>query len=150
MVFRFDYGVIEVLLKLITVSFHQKGGFLMKQFKKIFSLLLSFCILMMPPTTAFAATPTQNYEQTVTLDDVLKLKPYVIRNEDGTVVVDAEPARIAVVFPVTAEVAGIIAAGAAFDAGYWWLLATRIGANNNGNGAIINMTHVLVFDIAPQ
>ena len=244
MVFRFDYGGIEVLLKLLTVSFHQKGGFLMKQFKKIFSLLLSFCILMMPSTTAFADTPTQSYEQTVTMDDVLKLKPYVIRNEDGTLVLDIETARIAggktaaiealeyhfdsinpqirsgeiatddqlniiggehlikshrcssgtnsyttywwgyqrydcncetnriisdlntwaaggtmvggtaagiaIVFPVTAEVAGIIAAGAAFDAGYWWLLATRMGANNNGNGTIINMTHVLVFDIVPQ
>lgn len=59
-------------------------------------------------------------------------------------------AGIAIVFPVTAAVAGVIAAGAAFDAGYWWLLATRIDANNEGKGTIINMTHVLVFDIEPQ
>lgn len=59
-------------------------------------------------------------------------------------------AGIAIVFPVTAAVAGVIAAGAAFDAGYWWLLATRIDANNEGNGTIINMTHVLIFDIEPQ
>lgn len=59
-------------------------------------------------------------------------------------------AGVAIVFPVTATVAGAIAAGAAFDAGYWWLLATRIDANNEGNGTIINMTHVLIFDIEPQ
>lgn len=59
-------------------------------------------------------------------------------------------AGVAIVFPVTAAVAGAIAAGAAFDAGYWWLVATRIDANNEGNGTIINMTHVLVFDIEPQ
>ena len=59
-------------------------------------------------------------------------------------------AGIAIVFPVTAAVAGAIAAGAAFDAGYWWLVATRIDANNKGNGTIINMTNVLVFDIMPQ
>ena len=59
-------------------------------------------------------------------------------------------AGVAIVFPVTAAVAGVIAAGAAFDAGYWWLLATRIDANNEGYGTIINMTHVLVFDIEPQ
>ena len=29
------------------------------------------------------------------MDDVLKLKPYVIRNEDGTLVLDVETARIA-------------------------------------------------------
>lgn len=59
-------------------------------------------------------------------------------------------AGVAIVFPVTATVAGAIAAGAAFDAGYWWLLATRIDANNEGNGTIINMTHILIFDIEPQ
>lgn len=59
-------------------------------------------------------------------------------------------AGVAIVFPVTAAVAGAIVAGAAFDAGYWWLLATRIDANNEGYGTIINMTHVLVFDIEPQ
>ncbi len=46
--------------------------------------------------------------------------------------------------------AGGAAAGAAFDTGYWWLLATRIDANNEGRGTITNMTHVLVFDIMPQ
>lgn len=59
-------------------------------------------------------------------------------------------AGVAIVFPVTAPVAGAIAAGAAFDAGYWWLLATRIDANNEGRGTITNMTHVLIFDIMPQ
>lgn len=59
-------------------------------------------------------------------------------------------AGVAIIFPVTAAVAGLIAAGAAFDAGYWWLVATRIDANNQGYGTIINMTHVLVFDIEPQ
>lgn len=59
-------------------------------------------------------------------------------------------AGVAIVFPVTAPVAGAIAAGAAFDAGYWWLLATRIDANNQGRGTITNMTNVLIFDIIPQ
>lgn len=59
-------------------------------------------------------------------------------------------AGVAIVFPVTAPVAGVIAAGAAFDAGYWWLLATRIDANNKGRGTVINMTSVLIFDIAAQ
>ncbi|MFI3176423.1 MAG: hypothetical protein R3Y67_02895 [Eubacteriales bacterium] len=59
-------------------------------------------------------------------------------------------AGVAIIFPVTAPVAGVIAAGAAFDTGYWWLLATRIDANNEGRGTITNMTHVLVFDIMPQ
>lgn len=68
----------------------------------------------------------------------------------GSTMTGGAAAGVAIVFPVTAAVAGAIAAGAAFDAGYWWLLATRIDANNEGYGTIINMTHVLVFDIEPQ
>lgn len=210
-------------------------------------MVLAFCMLTMTTTTAFAATPMQeqdNTQQTATMDDVLALEPFVIRNQDGTLSLDVEAAQtagknaqaiealechfdsinpqiisgeistdnqlniiggehiikshrcsrgtnsyttywwgyqryacdcetkrivsdlntwaaggnmaggaaagIAIVFPVTAPVAGAIAAGAAFDAGYWWLLATRIDANNNGRGTITNMTHVLVFDIEPQ
>lgn len=68
----------------------------------------------------------------------------------GGTMVGGVAAGVAIVFPVTAAVAGVIAAGAAFDAGYWALLATRIDANNEGRGTITNMTHVLIFDIIPQ
>ena len=215
--------------------------------KKILSVLLVFVMLLSMSVTAFAAemnTVQPSYETSATMDDVLALEPFVIRNQDGTLSLDAEAAQangknvsaiealnqhfavlntqiqsgeiatdedlniingehlirshrcssgvnsyttywwgyqryacncesnrivsdlntwaaggtmtggaaagVAIVFPVTAAVAGAIAAGAAFDAGYWWLVATRIDANNEGNGTIINMTHVLVFDIEPQ
>lgn len=50
------------------------------------------------------------------------------------------------VFPGAALVAG----GAATDAGYWSLVATRIDANNQGRGVYIEMTWALVFNITPQ
>lgn len=50
------------------------------------------------------------------------------------------------VFPGAALVAG----GAAIDAGYWSLVATRIDANNQGRGVYIEMTWALVFNITPQ
>ena len=33
---------------------------------------------------------------------------------------------------------------------YWWLLASRLDANNHGNGVYVEMTWVLAFDITPQ
>lgn len=57
---------------------------------------------------------------------------------------------IATIFPASAPISGTIAAGLTFDAGYWWLIASRIDANNKGRGTIINMTYLLVFDIEPQ
>ena len=33
---------------------------------------------------------------------------------------------------------------------YWWLLASRLDANNHGYGVYIEMTWALVFDITPQ
>ena len=33
---------------------------------------------------------------------------------------------------------------------YWWLLASRLDANNHGHGVYVEMTWVLVFDITPQ
>lgn len=68
----------------------------------------------------------------------------------GSSMVGGVAGGIASIFPVSAPIAGAIAGGAAFDAGYWWLLATRIGANNNGRGTIIQMSHVLFFDIKSQ
>ncbi len=59
-------------------------------------------------------------------------------------------AAIAIIFPVTAPIAGAIAAGLAIDTGYWSLFATRLGANNEGDGVIIDMTIVGVFDIEAQ
>lgn len=63
----------------------------------------------------------------------------------GTMVGGAAGA-ISIVFPL----AGVVAGGVAFDAGYWWLVATRIDANNHGRGVHIAMTWALVFDITPQ
>ena len=63
----------------------------------------------------------------------------------GTMVGGAAGA-VAIVFPL----AGVVAGGAAFDAGYWWLVATRIDANNHGRGVYIEMTWALLFDITPQ
>ena len=33
---------------------------------------------------------------------------------------------------------------------YWWLLASRLDANNHGRGVYVEMTWALVFDITPQ
>lgn len=33
---------------------------------------------------------------------------------------------------------------------YFWLLSSRLGANNHGRGVHINMTWILVFSISPQ
>lgn len=46
--------------------------------------------------------------------------------------------------------AALVAGGAAIDAGYWSLVATRIDANNQGRGVYIEMTRALVFNITPQ
>lgn len=35
------------------------------------------------------------------------------------------------------------------QAGYWGLLATRVGANNKGNGVYVAVTYALVFDVKP-
>ncbi len=59
-------------------------------------------------------------------------------------------AAVALKFPPAAIEAGIVAAGSTIGAGYWSLLATRIDANNEGNGVYIEMTWVLFFDITPQ
>lgn len=57
---------------------------------------------------------------------------------------------IATVISSIFGVGGIIAGLSGIDAGYWWLVATRIEANNEGSGVIIDMTYALVFDIEPQ
>lgn len=44
----------------------------------------------------------------------------------------------------------IFSAVAAMDAGYWWLVATRIDANNQGRGVYIGVTWLLFFDVEPQ
>lgn len=36
------------------------------------------------------------------------------------------------------------------DSAYWWLVASRVDANNNGRGVYVEMTYALVFDITPQ
>lgn len=51
---------------------------------------------------------------------------------------------------IAGGILAIIGGGLAFDSGYWWLVATRIQANNEGNGVICDMTYALVFDITPQ
>lgn len=33
---------------------------------------------------------------------------------------------------------------------YWWLLSSRLNANNHGKGVYIELTRALVFDITPQ
>ncbi|MBR5718204.1 MAG: hypothetical protein IKX16_04225 [Clostridia bacterium] len=33
---------------------------------------------------------------------------------------------------------------------YWWLLASRLDANNHGRGVYVEMTWILAFDITPQ
>lgn len=68
----------------------------------------------------------------------------------GSVIGTGAASLIGYIFPVTAAVAAGIGIGLTIDSGYCWLLATRIDANNNGRGTIINMTHVMIFDIEPQ
>lgn len=43
---------------------------------------------------------------------------------------------------------GTVAGG--LSSAYWWLLSSRIAANNHGRGVYIEMTWVLLFDITPQ
>ncbi|MFV0504096.1 MAG: hypothetical protein ACK5LT_09050 [Lachnospirales bacterium] len=57
---------------------------------------------------------------------------------------------IAVIFPVSAPIAGAIGAGFTISSGYASLLSTRISANNKNYGTIINMTKAFVFDVEPQ
>jgi len=49
-------------------------------------------------------------------------------------------------FPVF--LAGGVIAG--LTSGYFWLFATRLDANNNGRGVIVDMTWATVYDITPQ
>lgn len=53
-------------------------------------------------------------------------------------------------YTIAAGILAIIGGGLAMDAGYWWLVATRMEANNEGSGVICDMTYALVFDITPQ
>lgn len=57
---------------------------------------------------------------------------------------------LAAIFPPAVPIANLIGGGAAFDGSYWWLVASRITANNNGRGVIMDMTYALFFDITPQ
>lgn len=74
---------------------------------------------------------------------------------------DCETQRMSADFNTCASVgAGIAVVAAYFGAipaippglssAYWWLLASRLDANNHGRGVYIEMTWVLVFDITPQ
>ena len=49
-------------------------------------------------------------------------------------------------FPVLAIPASV----AAISSGWFWLFATRLDANNNGKGVIVEMTWAAVFDVTPQ
>ena len=51
---------------------------------------------------------------------------------------------------VTAYFGAIPAIPPGLDSAYFWLLASRLDANNHGYGVYIEMTWVLVFDITPQ
>lgn len=55
-------------------------------------------------------------------------------------------AGAAIFFPVLAIPASV----AAISSGWFWLFATRLDANNNGKGVIVEMTWAAVFDVAPQ
>jgi|GEM_PF-4140002 hypothetical protein len=61
---------------------------------------------------------------------------------------------IAAVTAGVALVSGIFGPVAALPAGltsaYFWLLASRLDANNYGEGVYVEMTPLLVFDITPQ
>lgn len=74
---------------------------------------------------------------------------------------DCETNRMSADFNSCASVAaGVGVVGAYFGAvgalpggltsAYWWLLASRLDANNHGYGVYIEMTWALVFDITPQ
>lgn len=74
---------------------------------------------------------------------------------------DCETNRMSADFNSCASVAaGVGVVGAYFGAvgaipgglssAYWWLLASRLDANNHGHGVYVEMTWVLVFDITPQ
>lgn len=74
---------------------------------------------------------------------------------------DCETQRMSADFNSCASVAaGIAVIGAYFgpigaipgglSSSYWWLLASRLDANNHGYGVYIEMTWVLAFDITPQ
>lgn len=74
---------------------------------------------------------------------------------------DCETQRMAADFNSCASVAaGVGVVGAYFGAvgaipgglasSYWWLLASRLDANNHGRGVFVEMTWILVFDITPQ
>lgn len=53
---------------------------------------------------------------------------------------------IGVFFPIVLVPAGV----AALTGSYFYLFATRLDANNNGKGVIVEMTWAAVFDITPQ
>lgn len=74
---------------------------------------------------------------------------------------DCETQRMSADFNSCASVAaGVGVVGAYFGpvgalpggltSAYWWLLASRLDANNHGKGVYIEMTWVLAFDITPQ
>lgn len=74
---------------------------------------------------------------------------------------DCETNRMSADFNSCASVAaGVGVVGAYFgpigaipgglSSAYWWLLASRLDANNHGKGVYIEMTWVLAFDITPQ
>lgn len=74
---------------------------------------------------------------------------------------DCETRRMMADFNSCASVAaGVAVVGAYFgpigaipgglSSAYWWLLASRLDANNHGKGVYIEMTWVLAFDITPQ
>ena len=51
---------------------------------------------------------------------------------------------------VGAYFGGIGAVPGGLSSAYFWLLASRLDANNHGRGVYIEMTWALVFDITPQ
>ncbi|MFV0504910.1 MAG: hypothetical protein ACK5LT_13240 [Lachnospirales bacterium] len=74
---------------------------------------------------------------------------------------DCETNRMSADFNSCASVAvGVAVTGAYFGpitavpgglaSSYWWLLSSRLDANNQGNGVYAEMTWVLAFDITPQ
>ncbi len=74
---------------------------------------------------------------------------------------DCETNRMSADFNSCASVAAGVAVVAAYFGGvaaippglassYWWLLASRLDANNHGKGTFVEVTWALVFDITPQ
>lgn len=53
---------------------------------------------------------------------------------------------LGIFFPVLLIPGGV----SALTGSYFWLFATRLDANNNGKGVIVDMTWATVFDITPQ